>query len=404
MKKKIAILGRGTAGSLAAAHFAHYMEDHEISWYYDPNIATQPVGEGSTLVLPIALLNTTGFSYENLSSIDGYFKTGIFKKYWGMEGKAFTHTFPPPSVAYHFSAKKLQEYIFNCISDKINVFETNITNKDIDADHIIDCSGASYNSNDFLLVDSIPVNSVFVNQCFWDYPRFTHSLTVARKYGWVFGIPLQNRCSIGYLYNKDINTLDEVLEDLKEVFSEFGLNPSNTTNSFSFKSYYRKNNFSERVSYNGNSSFFLEPLEATSIATMDENNKLIFDIINSSDTLDTATKAQGFFENTMKEVEHMIMLHYFAGSTFKTKFWQYAQEKAETTISEALKVPKFRNVIDYALKHKTLKHAVVNTFSVPSYGQWGGHSFFQNINGLGIKQKLINEIINNAYNITLPRN
>jgi hypothetical protein len=84
------------------------------------------------------------------------------------------------------------------------------------------------------------------------------------KYGWVFGIPLQNRISIGYLYNSDINSIEDIKKDIQNVFDEYHLTPSEKTQNFSFNSFYRKNNFSSKVIYNGNASFFLEPLEATS--------------------------------------------------------------------------------------------------------------------------------------------
>ena len=59
------------------------------------------------------------------------------------------------------------------------------------------------------------------------------------------GIPLQNRCSIGYMYNNKINSLEEVKEDVKNIFEEFNLQPSETTNAFSFKNYYRNTNFED---------------------------------------------------------------------------------------------------------------------------------------------------------------
>ena len=58
-KKKLSIIGRGTAGCLNAIHFRHRIPDIDIDWYFDPKKPQQSVGEGSTLSLP-RLLEPTG--------------------------------------------------------------------------------------------------------------------------------------------------------------------------------------------------------------------------------------------------------------------------------------------------------------------------------------------------------
>ena len=49
--KKIAIIGKGTAGCLTAINFTNN-SPLEIDWYFDPNTPEQSVGEGSTLLFP----------------------------------------------------------------------------------------------------------------------------------------------------------------------------------------------------------------------------------------------------------------------------------------------------------------------------------------------------------------
>ena len=61
--KKIAVIGRGTAGVLAAAHFLHY-SDCLVDFYFDHEIKPQAVGEGSNLVLPMRLHQTIDFNHE----------------------------------------------------------------------------------------------------------------------------------------------------------------------------------------------------------------------------------------------------------------------------------------------------------------------------------------------------
>ena len=341
MSKKIAVIGAGTAGVLAATHFNKWMKDYELELYYDSNISPQPVGEGSTPSLPNALWHNLHFTFDDLVSIDGTIKHGIDKRNWG--GTDFVHPFYPPVVGYHFNAGKLQQFVLDKLKDKIKIIDKNVTHENVDADFVVDCSGKPNNYDDFTMSDYISVNAVYVTQCFWEYPKFNNTLAIARPYGWIFGIPLKNRCSIGYMYNHTINTLEEVKEDVKNVFAELNLTPSNTTNAFTFKNYFRKQNFTERVVFNGNSSFFLEPMEATSIMVMDFINRGAHDIWTGKIPVENYNQA---YLELLDEVEGMIMLHYYAGSKFDTPFWDFAKKRGENSSKKLMQNPKFRFIYE----------------------------------------------------------
>lgn len=382
MTKKLIVVGRGTAGAHAISHYTRWMKDCEIEWHFDPNISTQPVGEGSTLTFPRNLTEWYGFSHMDLGVIDGTFKLGIAKEGWGKEGKAFFHDFMPPEVGFHFNAIRFQDYVYDKLKDKVKIVEHNTSSKDLDADFIMDCSGKPANYDAFNIAEYINVNAVHVTQCFWDAPTFQYSLNIARPYGWIFGIPLRNRCSIGYLYNKDINTLEEVKEDVKEVFKKYGLTPSTTTNSFSFANYTRKKNYDGRIVYNGNSSFFLEPLEATSLTMMDFIQRDAFELWKGVVPIDYVEER---YHNQLKEIETFIAMHYLDGSVFKTKFWEFAQERAEKCFSNIRKDKKFMYMYE---ETRNAKH-LTDCFHVQgNYGQWWAYSFLQNISGIGLYDKI----------------
>ena len=379
--KKIAIIGKGTAGSFALTHFTKWAKNTEIDFYYDPNTKAQTVGEGSNLALSLGLYKNIQFNYCDLEKIDGTFKEGIRKINWGQNGGDFFHPFPPPSISYHFNAVKFQEFIFNKFKDdrKINFIEKNVTHKEIDADFIMDCSGNPKDYSTCFESKYICVNAVHVTQCFWEYPKFQYTLTIARPYGWVFGIPLKNRCAIGYMYNHNINTLEEVKDDVKEIFKEWNLIPSNTTNSFHFKNYFRKENYVGRVAYNGNASFFLEPMEATSISTMDRIQRMAYDIWFDGSSI----KDKNLIYNTeLTRLEQMIMLHYCAGSKFKSKFWDFAMARGEASITTAFNDPFF----NYMMEKSKLDYGDINE-SV-DFGIWPLTSFKQNLLGLNLYDKL----------------
>lgn len=364
---------------LALTHFYRWAKGCELELYYDPKVNPQAVGEGSTLDFPVALYENIGFIHDDLKYVNGSFKGGIYKTGWG-SGNTFIHHFPPPNVGYHFNAVKLQEHILNLLKDKISITEQNVSSSDIDADFVMDCSGKPNSYNEFHLTDSIPVNSVHVTPCYWDHARFQHTLTLARPYGWVFGIPLQNRCSIGYMYNNTINSLEEVKEDVKQIFKEYNLTPSTDYNTFSFKNYYKKENFTNRVAFNGNASFFLEPLEATSIALMNLINKMAYEVWFNNGNPDLLNID---YVSYVQEIETVIMLHYFAGSIFKTPFWEFAQERATKIIERAKQDKKFNDFVAHSKLEKTTLFRMDG-----NYGTWGGLSFKQNLENLNLYDKL----------------
>lgn len=382
---KIAIIGAGTGGCLTVNHFFNYT-DWTIDWYFDSNIKPQPVGEGSTLELPYALWRGLGFTFYDIEKIDGSCKFGIRKLNWGLKNKDFTHFFPPGKYALHFNASRLQSHFMQKMqsSNRIRIFDQNIKSpSDVDADYVMFCSGKPASYDDYHISNCIPVNSVHVTQCWWDHARFNYTLCVARPYGWVFGIPLTNRCSVGYMYNNKFATLDQVKDDVKTIFQDFNLTPSDTTNSFSFGNYYRKKNFiDQRVGYNGNASFFLEPLEATSINTIEYTNKLAFDLWVENHSL---SEINARYIKKLKEVENVIALHYASGSTFNNDFWTYAKKICSENIEESIKTNnEFRNVISYAMQQDPTKN-YPNTPDKINYGSWSGFSWSTNLYDLGWK-------------------
>jgi hypothetical protein len=247
---------------------------------------------------------------------------------------------------------------------------------------VLDCSGKPSESelDHYHLPQTIPVNAVHVTQCYWDTPRFQYSLNIAKKHGWVFGIPLQNRCSIGYLYNHKINTIDEVKEDVQSIFDQYGLTPSQTTNSFTFNNYYRKQNFYGRVAFNGNASFFLEPLEATSIACMN-----VVNVMAHRHWTGKSENPNKTYYDYINRLEDMIMLHYYKNDMYDSDFWKFATNRGQARIKETVKRQMlFKSVIKHAVEGKLLNPVLVDL----GYGTWGQVSYTANIEGMGLAQDL----------------
>jgi len=385
--KKLCIIGRGTAGAQAAAHFYTYLDPKhfEIEWCFADSIQTQSVGEGSTLWLPQNLWNTTGFTHEDIPAIGGTEKVGVLKQGWGKDGKKFMHSFPPHLSAIHFSAHMLHDYILNRFKDKISIVREKVDTNNIDADYVFDCTGTPTSFEGLRKAKYIPVNAAYVVQCLWDRPEFNYTVAFARPYGWVFAIPLQNRCSVGYIYNEDINTEQDVEQDIKEIIRELNLNQNETPgNKISFNSYWRHVNFTDSYAYSGNASFFLEPLEAASTSAIDFIQRKFFDFLVYEESTEELNEQ---YNKYISEMETMISLHYFSGSVFNTEFWKYAVSLSEESIALASSDPYFVEQIKKSLSSIHSKNLAADPFGV-EYGTWGTYSYAMNIKGLGIEDNL----------------
>jgi len=206
------------------------------------------------------------------------------------------------------------------------------------------------------------------------------------KHGWVFGIPLQNRVSIGYLYNDKISTPEEVKEDIQKVFKQYNLTPSKDTNEIHFQNYSRKNNFEKegRIVFNGTASFFLEPLEATSLSNADQITRLAWDFWHKNISLE---KAKNDCDKEIQITENMISFHYLAGSRFSSKFWDYAREKAEAHYKHQIETNQYFV--------KMLKD-LFQTYKIPSQftGTWQNYSWRLNLQELGIYERIKEDLKN----------
>ena len=385
--KKVAIIGKGTAGALGALHLNRYLDKSkfEVEWLFDSTIPTQSVGEGSNLELPRTLHGCSDFNHNKLiTELGGCVKTGIKKAGWG-DGHTFFHDFPLELVGYHFQAGMLHAFGANYLKDKVKITDKHVKSpQDLDADYVFDCSGRPKTlDGDFTIAKGIVVNTAKVWQCPWDHPRFTHTLTLARPYGWVFGVPLSNRLSIGYVYNRDFATPEMIEEDIKEVFLEYQVKPGEEGNYIEFSNYYRKENFDGRVGYSGNSSFFLEPIEATSTAVMDFCHRGMYDMIMGDKGHNQLNKE---YTNLLSQTETMIAMHYYAGSPWDTPFWEYAKASAEKHIHKQKDDKLFQEVMGISLDIMNTD-AKRETWS-PGYSTWTPGNYTVHLDHLGIASKI----------------
>ena len=319
---KVAIIGKGLAGILTAMAWKAHYPATEIEIYYDPFSPIEPVGSGSwpnmlDLITEYQTTNPECWPSWREADWDQTVKTGISYKGWG---KDWFHDFGMNRVAMHFDPKKFCDDMarnFKCIPKRVGY--------NIDADFIYDCGGSPFSGrectsetwdrytllqnplNRVLLAETDPYSSVY---CTTD--------SIATKDGWTFVIPLQSRTSVGYMFNSDITTDNEALDNFVEQFGEHKL--------IGFRSFhnYMANNpvMDGRIFMNGNKYFFIEPLEATSVTGyMVWIERTLQYVMGNATLKDIVADNQ----RDIQENANFLLYHYAHGSEFNTPFWDYAK-------------------------------------------------------------------------------
>ena len=106
---KVAVLGGGTAGFIAAAHMTRYFPKAQLWHIYDSRIPTIGVGEGTTPRFPLWLNEVTGIGPDEIAERCGAtVKSGSYYEGWGSRDMDFVNRFQPPRLfGYHFDASRV---------------------------------------------------------------------------------------------------------------------------------------------------------------------------------------------------------------------------------------------------------------------------------------------------------
>jgi len=193
------------------------------------------------------------------------------------------------SYALHFDAVALAKYLKRiAVSKRVRYIDDEVENvitneegyitglqtvsKDIyDTDFVFDCSGFKreiigkhFNANWKSYKESLPVNKAmpfFIDHDNTNVPPYTEA--IAMKYGWVWKIPVEGRFGCGYVYDSDLVSDEQILEEIKEMFGPDVESPR----TFEFEAGRYDTPWVKNCIAIGLSAGFIEPLEATSIMT-----------------------------------------------------------------------------------------------------------------------------------------
>ena len=328
MKNKLAIVGAGNAGCISALHWRLYEPDLEIDLYHDSvHHPIERVGQGTTIPVTGLISTCLNFNWFN-NPIGATLKTGILYKNWGTKKDHIFHDFySMDQVSIHYTPKKLSDAVLS--SGKFNVIEQKITDpeKEIDADFIIDCRGRKARDKDNLDTIINPINSVLLaslpkRDLLWTEAQATPN-------GWTFVVPVEDKLSLGYLYNADLTSKEEATKDFQE---RFGV--KEIEHSMKFDNYCSFNPFvGERTLLNGNQCAFIEPLEATATGLYLYIARVGYDrFINKVDI----PQCLHLLHKEVDTIANFVLWHYKTGSKFDSPFWNYVKTLPFTPIEKPI--------------------------------------------------------------------
>ena len=333
MKNKLAIVGAGNAGCISALHWRLYEPDLEIDLYHDSvHHPIERVGQGTTIPVTGLISTCLDFNWFN-NPIGATLKTGILYKNWGTKKDHIFHDFySMDQVSIHYTPKKLSDAVLS--SRKFNVIEQKITDpeKEIDANFIIDCRGRKARDKDNLDTIINPINSVLLaslpkRDLLWTEAQATPN-------GWTFVVPVEDKLSLGYLYNADLTSKEEATKDFQE---RFGV--KEIEHSMKFDNYCSFNPFvGERTLLNGNQCAFIEPLEATATGLYLWIARVGYDrFINKVDI----PQCLHLLHKEVNTIANFVLWHYKTGSKFDSPFWNYVKTLPFTPIEKPTQGEKY---------------------------------------------------------------
>ena len=294
---------------------------------------------------------------------DGPYSIDPFKNQFG-EIKFFDNF----HHAYHLDTFKVGKYIkeklllqhrvsyTDDIVTDVNVNEDGFlksiitkNNQEIEGDLFVDCTGFKrllvdkLEDNNFVSYENeLLVNSALTfhiennkNTIINNYTEVT-----AKKYGWLWDIPLQHRKGMGYVFDDNYINADEAQDEIEKDLG-IKIDPQSV---IKFTPGRMEKFWTKNVISTGLSSAFLEPLEATSIhMTILQINHFIenyftHNLVFDEFQIDNYNKD---IATTWDDLKDFILLHYQTPRN-DTEFWVDASSRRSDRLNSLMKLWKTR--------------------------------------------------------------
>lgn len=337
---KIAVVGKGTSSIITT--LVCLLNGHKVEIFYDKDKPHLSVGESTTphigeLIYKVFEISIGNLLDKNIVSL----KNGVKFINWG-NSNVFRHHFHNNNIAFHFDSSTFNPCLHNLLeqigvvyyNEKVNSYKNENNHISINSkeyDFAFFCSGWNTADNDYESPILETVNTALLYEKNEIADPF-YTLHEATEHGWQFGLPFPNNniTKHGYLFNRNIDTIDKVRERTNLHNSKLlEWNPK-------YSKSLLKNKF---VALNGNSLFFHEPLQALSLyyyRTFAEMVCLFLENRNHDNFELTNTQ----YREKIIDYQLSLAWHYQYGSNYKSNFWKQVQKKSK----EFFNFTKYKNI------------------------------------------------------------
>jgi tryptophan halogenase len=274
------------------------------------------------------------------------------------------------TFAVHFSAVKIADKLKKVAQSKgIKTIEASVSdicldnnnnvefllldnNTKVYLDFVFDCTGfhrliigKMFKSKWKSYSEHLPSDSAlpFFIKMDKNIPPYTEA--IAMKYGWMWKIPLQTRYGCGYVYDSSLITEQQAAQEIEEYLGFEPEYPRKNKGSFKFQAGYYEESWTNNCIAMGLSAGFIEPLEATAIATQVS----CLDKLCSRGPEWLVTKSNEyrneynqFVKNLNENTLSFIYFHYMSQRK-DTEFWKkFTEENAPKDLKKFLNILKYR--------------------------------------------------------------
>jgi tryptophan 7-halogenase len=349
MKKRIAVVGTGTAGIISLSILLSYVTNNwDVVSVYDPTKPILGIGESTNPNFVGTLQEGTQFNVDDLGELHGTLKFGTKYRRW--RENDFVNPLFGAGYAIHFDNFTLKDYCFKKFyklwPEKFKEITGSVTevvpgnksakilidNRVEEFDYIVDCRGFPPDlSLDYVKSSCSPVNHCVV----YSVPPENQEMYtdhIAMNHGWMFGIPLTTRTTYGYLFNDTMSNKADVIKEMSE-YLKIDINEDKIIE-YNFTPFYTKKIFEGRVLKNGNRALFFEPLSASSIYMYIQIMQSFIDYLVDSERV----LLNESFQMNAEGLEDMISYLYHGGSTLDTEFWQHAKTLGQKRLANSIKL------------------------------------------------------------------
>lgn len=354
---RVAILGGGSAGYMAAAQLSHYLPDATLFHIFDSTLGTIGVGEGTTPVF-VDWAQQLGIGFERLrETCDATEKQGIFFEGWG-RGANYSHLFSSAEGrACHLSAARLvvllaevsRGQVIDARVSRVERHESGarihlMDRAPLHVDFVIDARGfpaatlkrepsLSNQTLEHTRLECVPTDAALLYNTPVKATMRSATRAVARSHGWIFVIPLETRTAYGYVHGASLAQPSEVEADFRDFLAGEGLSAEGPFRLLRFPNFCVENFYDGVVMRVGNAASFIEPLEATALGVIAMQLRLatflLLDRIGSFSRAtsfdDSVPAVNTLLRDLVREVALFVSFHYAEGSIYDTPFWRHGR-------------------------------------------------------------------------------